>query len=99
MPEQDIILEPDATLITTELPVIAALANLTPDQVQEVFRENDLRLLRHKRNQLLAESDWTQSEDVAPAVRDAWKPYRQSLRDITKNYSSLRDAVFPAKPE
>lgn len=99
MPEQDIILEPDATLITTELPVIAALANLTPEQAQEVFRENNLRLLRHRRNQLLAECDWTQSEDVAATVRDAWKPYRQALRDITKNYSSLRDAVFPAKPE
>ena len=99
MPEQDIILEPDATLITTELPVIAALANLTSEQAQEVFRENDLRLLRQRRNQLLAECDWTQSEDVASAVRDAWKPYRQALRDITENYSSLRDAVFPAKPE
>lgn len=99
MPEQDIILEPDATLIKTELPVIDSLANLTPEQVQAVFRENDLRLLRQKRNQLLAECDWTQSEDVAAAVRDAWKPYRQALRDITANYSSLKDAVFPQKPE
>lgn len=39
--------------------------------------------VRAQRNALLGACDWTQLPDVAPAIRDAWAPYRQALRDIT----------------
>jgi len=40
--------------------------------------------LRAERNRLLAATDWTQMPDVplTQAERDAWKAYRQALRDL-----------------
>ena len=54
--------------------------------------------LRHQRNNLLIETDWRASSDLT--MSDEWKTYRQSLRDITKSYSSIDDAGFawPTKP-
>lgn len=52
---------------------------------------------RDKRNQLLAESDWTQTLD-APVDKQAWSEYRQELRDITKNFSNFEDVIWPLKP-
>ena len=36
----------------------------------------------------------------APTMSDAWKKYRQDLRDITKTYKSMQDKgfTFPTKP-
>jgi hypothetical protein len=99
MPEQDVVLSDSAPLVFDSIPPIGPFANRSPAEVQEVLRQNRLMLLRHKRNQLLAECDWTQSEDVPVEVRDSWKPYRQALRDITQHYSDLSEAVFPEKPE
>lgn len=39
--------------------------------------------VRDRRNALLAASDWTQLPDVPENIREAYKPYRQALRDIT----------------
>ena len=35
----------------------------------------------------------------APTMSDAWKKYRQDLRDITKTYKSPKDVKWPTKPE
>ena len=40
---------------------------------------------RTERNKLLAETDWMANSDVTMA--DAWKTYRQALRDITTHSS------------
>ena len=54
--------------------------------------------LRSRRNQLLAETDWMASSDLT--MSDAWKKYRQDLRDITKSFKSMYDKnfKFPDKP-
>ena len=60
-----------------------------------------LEELRIKRNELLAESDWTQSRDVTLTKDTDWKTYRQSLRDITKGLTTLDDidkVTWPTKP-
>ena len=54
--------------------------------------------LRIKRNQLLAETDWTQYRDVNLSNDAEWKTYRQALRDITKTYKTLDDVTWPKKP-
>ncbi len=58
-------------------------------------------LIRQKRNQLLAESDWTQMLDVPldDADREAWRQYRQALRDIPQRFERADDVVWPSKPE
>jgi len=57
-----------------------------------------LTYLRIERNRKISETDWTQMEDIPQVTRDAWKPYRQALRDITQTYNSPEDVVWPEKP-
>jgi len=45
------------------------------------------RLVRIKRDQLLLESDWTQTRDNVRLNDSTWVTYRQELRDITKSAS------------
>jgi len=55
--------------------------------------------LRSERNFLLVETDWMANSDVT--MSDAWKTYRQALRDITKQTPedmALSNITFPTKP-
>lgn len=54
--------------------------------------------VRKKRNELLAQSDWTQLSDSS-ADKTAWSNYRQALRDIPQSFSKPEDVVWPTKPE
>lgn len=50
----------------------------------EVTRLNNaepMRLLRIERDKKLAETDWMTLSDT-PTITDAWKTYRQQLRDL-----------------
>lgn len=53
--------------------------------------------VRAQRNQLLAESDWTQVAD-APVDRAAWAAYRQDLRDIPNQAGFPLNVSWPTKP-
>ena len=64
-----------------------------------------MRLLRIERDKLLAACDWRASSDLTLA--DAWKTYRQSLRDLPASASPKLDAdgnldmtsvTFPTEP-
>jgi hypothetical protein len=54
--------------------------------------------LRVKRNQLLAQSDWTQLPDVPLETKEAWAVYRQALRDITEQEGYPFNIVWPTPP-
>ena len=59
----------------------------------------ELEALRFKRNNLLAETDWRANSDVA--MSDAWKTYRQSLRDLpgTLNDVTVQKTItWPDEP-
>ena len=86
-------------IITDTHPVPESLQNLTEEQIAQVIADSKLADLRAYRTQLLAETDWTQNPDVPQATKDRWATYRQTLRDITINYSSLDGVEWPAKPE
>ena len=61
-----------------------------------------LSQLRARRNNLLKQSDWTQSRDVNLSNNDKWTTYRQSLRDITNGLTTVADVetvTWPTKPE
>ena len=60
--------------------------------------DRDLAELRRERNILLQETDYLALSDVT--MSDAWKKYRQDLRDITKSFKSMYDKnfKFPDKP-
>tara|TARA_B100000085_G_scaffold283144_1_gene313102 strand:- start:2279 stop:2566 length:288 start_codon:yes stop_codon:yes gene_type:complete len=61
---------------------------------------NNLEVLRVERNMKLAETDWTRMDDngMSDSAKASWATYRQALRDITKDYTSLADVVWPEKP-
>lgn len=66
--------------------------------IESTQAEDDLEILRRFRNNLLAETDYLALSDFK--MSDAWKKYRQDLRDITKTFKSMNDKnfKFPDKP-
>lgn len=57
--------------------------------------------LRAKRNELLAESDWTQVADAPLSVekKEAWRAYRQALRDLPRQVVDVwKEVVWPERP-
>jgi len=53
--------------------------------------------LRIVRNQLLAQSDWTQLPD-AQCNKAAWATYRQALRDFPATWEPAETVNFPEAP-
>ena len=53
--------------------------------------------IREERTNLLAECDWMGMSDLTMA--DAWKTYRQKLRDITKDVDTVDKAKAVTMPE
>jgi|TARA_B100000424_G_C22649954_1_gene358474 hypothetical protein len=55
--------------------------------------------VRNERDDLLAKTDWvvTRASETGVAETDAWKTYRQALRDITTQ-SNPWDITWPTKP-
>ena len=49
--------------------------------------DRNLNLLRNVRDSMLAESDYMGNSDVE--MSDAWKTYRQQLRDITQGLTTV----------
>ena len=56
-------------------------------KISELDNAEAMRLLRVERDIRIAKTDWRASSDLTLA--DAWKTYRQALRDITKQTPKL----------
>ena len=54
--------------------------------------------LRNTRNKLLADTDYLALSDTTE-MSDAWKTYRQQLRDLPANTSDAKNPTYPTKPE
>ena len=65
-------------------------------KVAEVQAAEPMKLLRSKRNETIAETDWWANLDLTMTAEQT--AYRQALRDITDTYTSLTDVVWPTKP-
>ena len=70
-----------------------SVADLDDDAIAAKDAEQ-AKAVRTQRNQLLAESDWTQLAD-APVDKTTWSVYRQSLRDISSQKGFPWDVVWP----
>ena len=76
----------------------------TDEQIQTKYDElvaaEPLAELRAVRNTKLAETDWvvTMHKELGTNIPTAWKTYRQALRDITDDATSLDDVTWPEKP-
>jgi len=67
--------------------------------VDEYDSDVEWKFLRERRDQALAESDWTAVKDRT--MSQAWKDYRQALRDLPQDHAEANDAAdaFPEAPE
>ena len=65
-------------------------------KLQDLTAAEPMKELRAERDKLIAATDWWASSDLT--MTDAQTAYRQSLRDITEDYSSLDDVEWPTKP-
>ena len=65
-------------------------------KMNELTAAEPMKELRAERDRLIAATDWWASSDLT--MTDAQTAYRQALRDITEDYSSLVDVEWPTKP-
>ncbi len=56
----------------------------------------EMERIRNHRDNLLTETDWMALGDVT--MSDAWKTYRQALRDIPASNTIYEDVTWPTKP-
>ena len=74
------------------------------NKISSLDAAEPMRLLRIERDRRIAKTDWRASSDLTLA--DAWKTYRQALRDITtqtpkldSNYElDLTSVTWPTEP-
>ena len=79
--ESSVITKPTKTEIETKL--------------AELNLENKKNIIRNKRNELLAETDWMANSDVT--MSEEWKTYRQALRDLPST-TDPDNPVYPTPP-
>ena len=67
--------------------------------IEETFRDVTWEDVRFNRDKALADSDWTAVKDRT--MSQAWKDYRQALRDLPQDFTEANDAVdnWPEPPE
>ena len=67
--------------------------------IEETFRDVDWDEVRRSRDQALADSDWRALKDVV--LPNAWKEYRQALRDLPQDHDTANDAAdnWPVMPD
>ena len=60
---------------------------------------NQWEAIRVVRNRLLADCDWTQMPDVplTEEQKEAWREYRQALRDIPQTFATPDEVVWPSQ--
>lgn len=82
--------------------VIIADADGAPIAIEQpgLTAEEELEALRAERNRLLAASDYTQMPDapLTDGQREAWRIYRQVLRDLPETNSNPAECEWPAAP-
>ena len=62
------------------------------NKISELNSAEAMRLLRLERNARIAETDWRASSDLT--ISDAWKTYRQALRDLPSSASPKLDSNY-----
>ena len=62
------------------------------NKIAELDAAEAMRLLRLERNSRIAETDWRASSDLT--LSDAWKTYRQALRDLPASASPSLDSSY-----
>ena len=74
----------------------------TEEEIQaklvELEAAEPLRLLRLERDQLLSQSDWRDLPSYPGSNQEAWRTYRQQLRDLPST-TDPSNPTWPTAPE
>jgi len=81
---------------TYDIDIEAFKTAIATVDVTEETKQSLLKNIREERNNLLEETDWMGNSDVT--MTDAWKTYRQQLRDLPANTSDPANPTWPTKP-
>ena len=81
------------------------------DKLAVLNAAEPMKRLRYERDRLLTQSDWvvTKAAETGVAETDAWKTYRQALRDLPSTQSpemeeepttqlGIKNVTWPTKP-
>lgn len=91
--------DPDPRAIGRELHALALQSQeLRVYEPPVVPREVLAQEVRSQRDSLLQASDWTQLADVSAHIQDAYRGYRQALRDIPGQPDFPTHVVWPEEP-
>lgn len=107
--------EEQASRVLNSRPGLALLDFIVPNaafmrinrvtlQAEEIPPQiNAVEYVREQRAYLLANSDWTQVSDnpLSESQREAWRAYRQALRDMTDDLDPdlpITEIEWPAQP-
>ena len=79
------------------------LKDLSQEELDALSVKAQVDVLRIHRATKLSESDWTQQPDapITPEKKEEWRVYRQQLRDLTNNITTVEQAVdfvWPTPP-
>lgn len=73
----------------------------TGSQEHLLFIESYWEMIREKRDELIAKTDWTQIPDapLSESKKAEFAEYRQALRDLPESTDNPDEIVWPVKPE
>ena len=82
----------NTNIVTGTLPTKTEVMN----KAQELYDGEAMKRLRVHRDILLRETDWvvTKAAETGVAETDAWKTYRQALRDLPASASPSLDSSY-----
>tara|TARA_R100000329_G_scaffold65662_6_gene58028 strand:+ start:1198 stop:1635 length:438 start_codon:yes stop_codon:yes gene_type:complete len=63
---------------------------------QAALKTQEWKIVRNRRNSLLEETDWRASSDLT--LSDAWKNYRNELRQIPQTQTDPYNITWPTEP-
>jgi hypothetical protein len=77
------------------------LKDLSQEELYAMSVKAQVDVLRMHREAKLSSSDWTQQPDapISPEKKEAWRVYRQQLRDLTSTITTVEEAVDYIWPE
>ena len=97
-----VILENESWLNPSDLSVVDGEIKVNVvTQTEAEIKQQKLSVVRSKRDELLAASDWTQFADspLTDEKKKEWQTYRQALRDMPdKGCTDLDNPVWPTIP-
>ena len=86
--------------------VININEDVISNKILELEALEPMRLLRLERNRRLAATDWRMHNDYPESNQEAWKTYRQALRDLPETadpqldeQGNLLNVAWPEVPE